>query len=62
MIRKIIESPAQSSVNATSQSLLRYSQDEVCPICGTYTPDGSVCVCCQKTYNVYKPKNSYIEG
>ena len=61
MIRKIIESPVQSSVNAASQSLLRYSQDEVCPICGTYSPDGAVCTNCLKTYDLYKPKVSYLE-
>ena len=61
MIRKIIESPVQSSVNAASQSLLRYSQDEVCPICEAYSPDGDVCPNCLKTYDLYKPKISYLE-
>ena len=61
MIRKIIESSAQSSINAASQSLLRYAQDEVCPICGAYSPDGDVCPNCLKTYNLYKPKVSYLE-
>ena len=60
MIRKIIESPIQST-NVTSQSLLRYAQDEVCPICGTYSPGGDVCPNCLKTYNLYKPKVSYLE-
>ena len=61
MIRKIIESPVQSSVNAASQSLLWYTQDEVCPICGTYSPDGAVCTNCLKTYDLYKPKVYYLE-
>lgn len=39
-----------------------YSTDEICPICGAYTTDGSVCVCCQKEYGVYEPKNTYSEG
>lgn len=60
MIRKIIESPIQST-NVTSQNLLRYAQDEVCPICGAYSPDGDVCPNCLKTYNLYKPKVSYLE-
>lgn len=61
MIRKIIESPVQSSINTTSQNLLRYTQDEVCPICGAYSPDGDVCPNCLKTYDLYKPKVSYLE-
>ena len=61
MIRKIIESPVQSFINAVSQSSLRYAQDEVCPICGAYSPDGDVCPNCLKTYNLYKPRVSYLE-
>lgn len=61
MIRKIIESLVQSSINAVSQSSLRYAQDEVCPICGAYSPDGDVCPNCLKTYNLYKPRVSYLE-
>ena len=61
MIRRIIESPIQSSMNVDSQSLLWYTQDEVCPICGAYSPDGDVCPNCLKTYDLYKPKVSYLE-
>lgn len=32
----------------------RYSMDEICPLCGRYDPDGSVCITCQKAFGVYK--------
>lgn len=35
------------------------SIDEICLVCGTYQPDGEVCINCQKQYDVYKPKISY---
>jgi hypothetical protein len=38
-----------------------YSSAELCPSCGTYTADGSVCITCQKKYGIYKPKNNYTE-
>jgi hypothetical protein len=38
-----------------------YSSDEICPICGAYSPDGDVCPTCQKEYGVYKPKITYSE-
>ena len=41
--RKIIES-----------SNVKYTLDEVCPCCGRYTPNGEVCIRCQKEYKVYE--------
>lgn len=38
-----------------------YSSDEICPVCGVYSPDGDVCVTCQKEYGIYKPKITYNE-
>jgi ribosomal protein L32 len=43
-----------------SNSNIKYNQDEVCPICGRYQPDGEVCKECLKQYELYKPK-SHIE-
>ena len=40
---------------------IQYSPDEICPICGTYTPDGDVCPNCLKTHDLYEPKVSYTE-
>jgi hypothetical protein len=40
---------------------VKYSLDEVCPICGTYEPDDNVCNECLKEHNLYKPKVTYIE-
>lgn len=39
-----------------------YSSQEICPICGIYSADGNVCINCQKTYGVYKPKQSYSDS
>ena len=39
-----------------------YSSDEVCPCCGNYTADGSVCIVCQKNLGLYEPKINYIES
>ena len=61
MRRKIIKSPVKSSINVVSQGSIRYTQDEVCPVCGAYSPDGDVCPNCLKTYDLYKPKVSYLE-
>lgn len=38
-----------------------YSSDEICPICGTYSPDGDVCVTCKQAHGLYKPKTTYSE-
>ena len=38
-----------------------YSSDEICPICGVYSPDGDVCTGCQKNYDIYEPKITYSE-
>lgn len=38
-----------------------YMMTEICPVCGSYTPDGDLCICCQKEYNLYKPKVHYEE-
>ena len=38
-----------------------YSSTEVCPCCGTYTSDGSVCIACQKKFSIYEPKIEYLE-
>ena len=48
-------------IKIQSENQLSYFLDETCPICGIYTPDGDVCVNCQKSYDVYKPKNTYTE-
>jgi hypothetical protein len=39
-----------------------YSTAEICPVCGIYTPEGNLCVSCQKEYGLYEPKAVYIEG
>ena len=57
MIRKITESKPE----VTEQSVIRYSQDEICPICGTYSVDGSVCPNCLKAYDLYEPKIDHSE-
>jgi rRNA maturation protein Nop10 len=49
--RKIIES-----------NNVKYTLDEVCPFCGRYTPNGEICIICQKEHNMYKPKITYIDG
>ena len=38
-----------------------YSLSDTCPICGIYTPDGNVCIECQKKYGMYSPKTLYID-
>ena len=38
-----------------------YSLDEVCPSCGRYTPEGGLCIPCQKEYDLYKPKITYVD-
>ena len=40
---------------------LKYSIDEICPCCGTYTADGSVCTNCLKQNDLFEPKVEYIE-
>lgn len=40
---------------------VQYSLDEVCPVCGIYTPDGDVCPNCLKAHDLYEPKVSYTE-
>lgn len=40
---------------------LKYSQNEICPACGRYSVDGSVCILCQKDYDLYVPKITYID-
>ena len=50
-----------ATVDTKEKSFVVYSQDEICPVCGRYSADGSVCVCCQKEYGTYKPKLAYCE-
>lgn len=38
------------------------AHDEICPACGTYTADGSVCIMCLKAVGLFKPKVAYSEG
>ena len=40
---------------------VQYSQDEICPACGNYSPDGDVCPQCLKAFGLYKPKITYNE-
>ena len=40
---------------------VQYSLDEICPICGTYTPEGDVCPNCLKAHDLCEPKVSYTE-
>ena len=39
----------------------RYSDAEICPICGRYTPEGQVCDSCLKQHDLYEPKVQYIK-
>jgi hypothetical protein len=39
-----------------------YTSSEICPVCGVYTPEGDLCINCQKEYGLYEPKSVYIEG
>jgi hypothetical protein len=39
-----------------------YTSAEICPVCGVYTPEGDLCIDCQKKYDLYEPKSIYIEG
>lgn len=45
----------------STSDTLKYSQDEICPVCGRYSADGSVCIICQKDYGIYKPRATYTE-
>ena len=38
-----------------------YTVDEICPCCGTYTTDGSVCNKCLNDNGLYKPKTTHYE-
>ena len=40
---------------------IQYSPDEICPVCGTYTPDGDVCPNCLKAHDLYELKVTYTE-
>lgn len=56
----------QNTSNSTSRKIIesnnvKYTLDEVCPCCGRYTPNGEVCVLCQKECNMYKPRIDYGE-
>ena len=31
---------------------IAYAFDEVCPVCGNYSPDGAVCCLCNKEYGL----------
>jgi hypothetical protein len=57
MIRKLIKVSTESESRVT----IIYAQDEVCPICGVYSPDGDVCPNCLKSYDLYEPKTLYFE-
>ena len=57
----------QNTMDLNSRTIIesnnvKYTLDEVCPCCGRYTPEGEVCISCQKEYNMYKPKVDYGEG
>ncbi len=45
----------------SEKATISYSQDEICPICGAYSPDGDVCTICLKAHDLYEPKVSYVE-
>lgn len=38
-----------------------YTDNDICPHCGTYTPDGRVCTNCLKQNDLFEPKTEYIE-
>lgn len=60
-MKNIMESNVMNKKLIINSNKTIYSTDEICPICGTYQPDGEVCVRCQKEYDTYKPKVHYVE-
>ena len=38
-----------------------YTSQEICPVCGIYTPDGGVCTGCLKKYGLYESKKLYFD-
>ena len=53
VINRHIDKNSTSGQIHTKAGLI-YSQDEICPVCGAYNPDGNVCVNCQKEYDLYE--------
>lgn len=54
-------SKAKNLIQDTNRKVT-YTQQEICPICGRYQPDGEVCNECLKQYDLYIPKPTYIDG
>ena len=44
-----------SYIIENENSKVRYSSDEICPMCGAYTVDGGVCSKCLADHEVQKP-------
>ena len=55
------DSTQTSPSKKTPQPITPYSLLDVCPACGTYTPDGEVCNRCLKPYGLDKKKITYID-
>lgn len=49
------------SIKKQEKQKIQYASDEICPICGKYTPDGGVCSSCLKAHDLYEPNVSYIK-
>ena len=61
-MKNTIDSTVKNKKVLISNNKDTYSIDEICPVCGTYQPDGQLCIVCQKEYGIYEPRIDYGEG
>jgi hypothetical protein len=59
-VRKQHNKVDKGTAGVTSRVVI-YDSDEICPVCGVYTVDGSVCFSCLAEYDLQKPKNIFLE-